>query len=261
MEHDLRILLTGATGFIGQHLLNLLSPYNVVPTSRHHKDFPLDIFCQKNVRQFLQDTNPKILIHLAWDVTHQQFWNSPLNEQYQEASCFLFQEFIDIGGKHIIATGSGAEYPPSDKQVKEMDIVDRSLLTPYGKAKRACCDFLESQNAPFTWFRLFGITGENEKEERFFPTARKSILNKESFLIQHPDIYHDYIDVVDFCKIILKCIESEPWGIVNIGTGKAHSMQTYFNLLAGESPGNAVSPSPLSRIPDCSKLMKLTKPF
>lgn len=256
MEHDLTILLTGATGFIGQHVLNALSFYPVVPTSRRHKDYPLDILCKESVQQFLEDMNPKILIHLAWDVTHQQFWNSPLNERYQEASCFLFQEFMKRGGQHIIATGSGAEYPPSDKPVKETDRVDPSLLTPYGRAKRACCDFLESQNMPFTWLRLFAIKGDSEKEDRFFPSARKAILNKESFLIQNPDVYQDYIDVIDFSKIILKCIESEPWGIVNIGNGQAHSMQTWFNIEAG-IPYNDADPSPLSRIPDCTKLMPL----
>lgn len=156
----MKILLTGATGFIGKPLYDLLTSlvltntYQVHCISRQKSTKPnwycVDLLDLKKVEEIIASIQPDILIHLAWDVEHGKYWHNPNNEDYKDASIHIFKSFIKNGGQKIIAAGTCAEYPTSDKSVAEDMSVDTDTLTPYGKAKRKVYDWLHKNARDFT---------------------------------------------------------------------------------------------------------------
>src|SRR5688572_8900550 len=141
-----RVLLTGATGFIGRHALAglLRRGYEVhAVTSRsagaadarvhwHHADL-LDGVQQ---RILLDRVAPTHLVHLAWAVEHGAFWTSPQNLRWVGASLDLVRGFRDAGGTRVVMAGTCAEYSWGSDTLSEATtpVVPATL---YGVAKDA----------------------------------------------------------------------------------------------------------------------------
>ena len=228
----MKILLTGATGFIGKHIYAKLLESNVAlhmisrKPQEHLKNCQvLDILNLKYSYTLIKNLKPDTLIHLAWDVSHGDFWNSEKNNDYAQATIHLFETFIKYGGNKIISTGSCAEYPTSCQAVSENQDYE-GTLTAYGTAKKQVATYLESKKKyiDFTWCRIFGIFGPGENSKRLFPSIISSIKEKKSFPIDTPEVFYDYVYIKTFSKLILSCINKKGMGIVNIGTGNSLSI-------------------------------------
>ena len=116
----MRIFLTGATGFIGRHVLAALgTEHEIVALTTHAyalSPFPHVSFAQGNLlrggeaerlfERFPADT----LLHLAWHVPPGAFWDSPSNMNWLAASLSLARAFVEQGGTRMVFAGSGAEY-------------------------------------------------------------------------------------------------------------------------------------------------------
>lgn len=255
----MRILLTGGTGFIGQHIYHNLqdASHEVVVLSRKTN---CDLLDHTAVAQFVDKTNPDILVHLAWDVTHGEYWTSPQNDIYKKASIHLFESFLKQGPKKIIGAGTCAEYPPSNKPMTEDDIVDNKILTPYGRAKRGVFEWLASNCDDFTWFRIFGVYGDGESPDRFFPKVLKAIQNDKSFHIQTPDVFYDYVSVEKIAKFVVWAIKNKGIGAVNMGTGVSYSMHRWYEFIKHNyhhvRVQSDVKPNMNSHIANCEKLIR-----
>ena len=85
----MRILLTGATGFIGRHVLRELgSAHDVVAVTRRapadrfepHVTFvQADLLRTDEVAELVRCARAETLVHLAWHVPAGSFWTSPEN--------------------------------------------------------------------------------------------------------------------------------------------------------------------------------------
>ena len=253
--------MTGATGFIGKHVVKKLQKksYNLTILSRSEG---CDLLNYSQVDQFLKNDEANTLIHLAWDVTHGEYWNSPKNIQYRDASIHLFEKFLDYGGKKIIGIGSCAEYPTSADPAQEDMVVDKNLLTPYGCCKRETFEWLEQHHTDFTWLRIFGIYGQGEHPDRLFPSMIRAIKEDKEFLINNPDTFYDYIWVGDVADCIAGVIDKPGLGSVNIGTGKSMGLADICEKFKKYLKKNdntiqtVTKPSTQSRIPDCVKLQQ-----
>lgn len=266
----MKIVFTGATGFIGECIYNKLRNLNheVFILSRRANStkgwYQVDLFDTTKVDSILEAIGAEVLIHFAWDVTHGVFWTADINAHYVQASKQLFSSFIKHGGKKIIAAGTCAEYPTSKYPVSE-DMVYSNELTPYGQAKLAVLNELKElhteHGTDYVWLRLFGIYGPKENPERFIPNAILKISKQQEFLIKQPNVFVDYIYVEDFADFVIQCIEHDIVGIINIGTGNPISLlDLYTTIKHYIETGkyklfNTISEADQnSRIPDCSKL-------
>ena len=121
-----RVLLTGATGFIGRHIYRVLleGPHEVIPTCGRL----VDLLDRSDSKLLLWKTKPNCLIANAWMAVPKIFWDHPSNEQWSEATMELIEEFYDRGGKRCI-------FVSSEAAVKHLD-------TPYGYYKKKVEDFL-----------------------------------------------------------------------------------------------------------------------
>lgn len=234
----MKVLLTGFTGFIGKQVYKKLvsTDVDLYVISRCQQPliknfYTLDILDHKATDLLIRHIKPDILIHLAWDVTHGEFWTSSKNNNYANASINLFECFVKYGGEKIIATGTCAEYLFSNKEISEEVCVVAEQLTPYGKAKRKVSQWLKDNNYNFTWLRIFGIHGIGENYQRLIPSIIMAIKNQKRFILKNPSVFVDYVNVADFSLFVQKCIYYKSLGFVNIGTGISYAVYDLYEAI------------------------------
>jgi nucleoside-diphosphate-sugar epimerase len=177
------ILATGATGFIGKHVVNklLAENFDVYYLSRNNgqkeRCFQANIFDKDAIEAVIKKIKPDILVHFAWEVEHGKYWDNPDNKIYKDASINLFLTFLHYGGKKIIGAGSCAEYCTSVKPTIENTIINNSALSLYGQAKREVYEWLEQNVEDFIWLRIFGVYGKGEDQRRILPYLTYCVKN------------------------------------------------------------------------------------
>src|SRR5262245_22263964 len=123
-----RVLVTGASGFIGSrtlaplrragfevHSLGRKAPAGgrqelAAPTVHHAGD----LFDGAEVRALLARIAPTHILHCAWEVTHGTFWHDPRNLDWVAATLDLARAAADLGVQRFIGVGTCAEYDWSD---------------------------------------------------------------------------------------------------------------------------------------------------
>lgn len=202
-----KILLLGATGFIGKNLHKaflLDSRYVIYAPARSELNL-LDALSCKNYLNFLR---PDFVIHSAVDITSterslQAFFNILNNH--------------DLFG-HLVQIGSGAEY---DRQscgpMVTEEAFGRSVPTDtYGLAKYLIARELQSSHVGrATNFRLFGIFGVHEDYSRRFISNNIVRVLSGLPISLNQDMLFDYIDVDDFCKFLLDSLLALPFNEVS----------------------------------------------
>ena len=86
-----RVLVTGATGFIGRHIPALLqargyqthiTARNVLPAPPGITAHGVDLLRGNDAQLLIRDIRPDIIIHTAWYVAHGRFWTAPENTDW-----------------------------------------------------------------------------------------------------------------------------------------------------------------------------------
>lgn len=227
----MRVLITGASGFIGRHLLDVfLEQYEVYATylknkgSESHKWVYLDILNTSQVSEVLQKIKPDYLIHTAWYVEHGAFWNSPLNIPHIHGTLHLWKKFIEYGGKKALFLGSGVEKFPFGGSYHCNNV--------YGQSKIITSKLIEDYgNIPYVWGRIFGVYGPFESLKRFIPYVVNSYLQKEIPFLKNPSVSYDYIYVKTLAKLLRTVLFSDITGICDLGSGQVFSLGEIANLI------------------------------
>src|SRR5215813_7085503 len=116
-----RVLVTGATGFVGRQCLAPLSKdgWEIHATSLKGSvvDAPasvnwheIDLLNADRVAGLLAEVRPTHLIHFAWHAVPGDYWTSQENFRWVQASLVLFRVFASCGGRRAVVAGSCAEY-------------------------------------------------------------------------------------------------------------------------------------------------------
>jgi len=115
-----RILVTGASGFVGRHTLDPLCAYGfevhgvMAPGEaldvRGVVEHSVDLLDPNQVRRLVSDVAPNHLLHLAWCTEPGEYWEAPENLDWVAASLTLARTFHEHGGRRMVMAGSCAEY-------------------------------------------------------------------------------------------------------------------------------------------------------
>lgn len=229
--HGPKILLTGASGYIGVptaralishgcevHVLGRTEPC-IAGITFHHTDL-LQI---EDMRSAVAAIGAETLVHLAWSVTPGKFWTDPANSDWAAASLKLFDAFAKSGGKRIIGAGSCAEYDWSTSPLMEFSspIIP---ATAYGKAKADVWSSLltlgEEERLSVAWGRLFFLYGPREPRGKLVADAVNALLSGQVFLTTPGTQKRDFIYVEDAAEALAELTLSSTAGPVNIGSGQ-----------------------------------------
>ena len=140
-----RVLLTGASGFIGSHCIAPLVTrgYEVhAVTSRKAGErggvcwHQADLLDERQCAALVAHVRPMHLLHIAWYAVPGKYWNSAENLRWVQASLGLMQAFAAAGGRRLVMAGTCAEYDWSHGRCTESD-TPLAPTTLYGTCKHA----------------------------------------------------------------------------------------------------------------------------
>jgi nucleoside-diphosphate-sugar epimerase len=238
----MRILLTGASGFIGKNYLENTVNEKITTISRSNFDF-------KNVYRHIQGDLSEIdflskvarerydvIIHAAW------VGLPALTNDFNYKNFAMYKNIIDAfsntqDAKHIFF-GSCLEYGSLvgtiNEKIKGRDVKD------FGQKKISQLKYVQEKGIKFNWIRLFYCYGKYQHSNSLINSIQKNISDSSDHSIQNPNKVHDYIYIKDVVSLIDKILTStENHGIVNSGSGKAVSVGTIANnvlQIMGKSP-------------------------
>ena len=244
-----QVLVTGATGFIGQFCIKALQKRGFIVYALSTKPVASTvdniIWCQADlhdyraIKQLLARIRPTFLLHLAWYVEHGQYWSSEKNLQWVASSLNLVQEFTNNGGKRLICAGTCAEYDWSENVCSENL---SELLTPlnpqtlYGACKSSLQATLgawsKTTGLSFAWGRLFFPYGPGENRKRLIPSTVLSLLQGKTITCNNPELSRDFIFVDDVAQIFAALIDSDICGPINIASGQAIKLRQVVDLIS-----------------------------
>lgn len=233
-----KVLLTGATGFIGHHCLEPLEargyelhavsskPMKAGASGIHWHQ--VDLLQPGAAKALLAEVKPTHLLHLAWFVVPGKLITAPENFAWVRASMELVQEFAAQGGKRMTVCGSGYEYDWNYGYCSEK-LTPAVPNTVYGSCKQALNLLVQSfasQNAlSAAWGRVFFLYGPNEHPQRLVSSVILSLLKGDPAKTSHGKQIRDYMHVQDVADGMVALLDSEVTGTVNVCSGQATTLR------------------------------------
>lgn len=246
----MRVLLTGASGFLGRYVLRELTKRGIdsVVAGRtcppgHQGDYiEADLLQVEGCTAVIERAQATHLMHLAWYAEHGKYWSSPLNLRWLEASVRLVEAFCSAGGQRVVAAGTCVEYDWSYGYCQE----DVTPLTPesmYGTAKdatrRMVAAVCPAHEVPFAWGRIFFPYGEGEDSRRLIPALIEVFQGKRPPFGVNASAYRDFIHAEDVARGFVRLLTCDAERAYNISSGQPTQIASVVRLIADAFNGDA----------------------
>ncbi|MFZ2959389.1 MAG: NAD(P)-dependent oxidoreductase [Candidatus Ozemobacteraceae bacterium] len=235
----MKVAVTGAGGFIGQHVLADLVGRGVETIAVDRSTERLEAW-KSRVRivemdigdtekeAFEQCGRPDVLIHLAWaglpNYKSRHHFETELPKQYS-----FIQRMLTSGLKTLVVTGTCFEYGMQSGSLSE-SLLPRPA-NPYGFAKDALrrqIEFLRGEYSfAFSWARLFYLYGEGQAETSILPLLRRAIEKGEKvFNMSGGEQLRDYLPITKVAQFLCDlAVRGSNAGLVNICSGEPISVR------------------------------------
>jgi dTDP-6-deoxy-L-talose 4-dehydrogenase (NAD+) len=235
----MKIALTGATGFVGRHLVTELERRSISPTlicqpsTEIPPSFARHPVVLVNLKEMPAKTfdlmgQPDVLIHLAWGGLPNYKSLHHFEEELPAHYRFL-KTLIESGLKNLLVTGTCFEYGMQSGQLHEDS--ETRPNNPYGFAKdmlRRQLQYLQ-QARPFnlTWTRLFYLYGEGQAANSLLPQIKRAVEQGDRvFNMSGGEQLRDYLPIVDVVKhLVSLAMTGSNNGVVNVCSGKPISVR------------------------------------
>jgi nucleoside-diphosphate-sugar epimerase len=233
----MRILIIGATGFLGQKIAkNLQSEgHTVIVSTRKEalKDRRETYFC--DIEQEKYDAINKfapidVLVFLAWTKISRADRNSDIHTEFRLKTQKYFETILVNENLKIVVAGSCDEYGLKEGICSE----DEQILpvTRYGIEKNELRKFLDGiclrSDSRLLWLRYFYLFGSGDRNSNLFTQiSEANARGEQHFTMQTSGLWErDYLSAIEATRISAQLISNHnSEGIYNIGSGVAVSMR------------------------------------
>jgi len=240
-----KVLVTGATGFIGNYVIGelLKQHVEVVATSSNEEkakqqlwfddvnyiafDFNL---LDSSTNYFLYFNQPDAVIHLAWEGLPNYKSSFHLEKNLPKHKNFL-QNLIEYGLKDLTVTGTCLEYGLQEGCLKEdMEIFPSN---PYAIAKDELRLYLQQLQQQYTfnfkWIRLFYMYGKGQNPSSLLSQLEKALENGETvFNMSGGEQSRDYLPVPAVAENIVRiALQKKEEGLINCCSGVAVTVNQF----------------------------------
>jgi len=249
-----KLFITGASGFIGSHVVRHALASNcqvavlVMPEDplRRLQDLtgritliPGDLDHPETYRPVLSAWKPEACIHLAWYAEPGKYLHAMENLACLTGSLALFQELIRIDCRHIVMAGTCAEYALQNEILREDSPTDPKTI--YAACKLSL-NLIGRQLAvrtgiKFAWGRIFYLYGPDEDSRRVVPALIRSLAAARPFQASSGEQIRDYMHVADVASAFYRLAEYGAEGVFNICSGEPISMRRLMEII-GEIMGH-----------------------
>jgi nucleoside-diphosphate-sugar epimerase len=273
----MRVMVTGATGFVGRHVVNTLlarghSVLAVARDSSRAQEMPwIDrvefIRCDlhKSYGPLLQpEYFPDVIVHLAWPglPNYRDFFH--INKNLPSDLAFL-EAAVKSGVPHLIVAGTCLEYGMQYGPLTEE--METNPTTPYGFAKDALRKALQllQKNSPFIlqWMRLFYMYGEGQNRNSLLAQLDRAIEEGQAvFNMSEGNQLRDYLPIQkvaenfsmalenSHCRGVINCCSGKPVSILDLVQQRCREKASDIQLNRGYYPYPDYEPLAFWGIPD-----------
>lgn len=234
----LQVFVTGASGFIGRHVVNALlarghevtaitrDPLRLAGASvgSRLRVIEADPFASEFRLPMAQGS---CLIHLAWP--HLDDYRSPAHfEMALPSSRELVRAAVAAGVEQAIVAGSCLEYGLLEGELA----VSRPCcpVTAYGLAKLQLLQQLQilapACGLNFQWVRFFYLHGPGQSSRTLMGQLEAAIARGDStFPMSQGEQLRDYLDVRVAAQTVVRLLETRSSGVFNVCSGKPISVR------------------------------------
>jgi len=246
----MKIFLTGADGFIGQHMVERLKDKHELEFLKH------DLRKHDDVSKQVLDFDPEIIVHLAarTEVQDSFYEQIPFSEINYVGTVNLIETAAQLKNfKNFVFASTMEVYgwqPISDiiKEGKEEGVIAFNETTPpnpnapYAVAKYGCEKYLEyahrSYGLPFTAIRQTNAYGR--KDNNFFVTEQiiyQMLTNPDEINLGYGEPYRNFIyidDLLDAWETVIVNPDKCAGEIFCIGPDNAIKIKDYVKVIANK---------------------------
>ena len=238
-----RILVTGATGFVGTHLCHTLerAGHEVFPTSSRPRQgvVHLDLRDPCSITSALTISSPQIVFHAAaYGVDYRQQDLHAALKVNLHGTLALFEACAAHGVRRFVHLGTAFEYVPTPCPLDEDAALGGEGV--YARTKLAGALILQerARSTPccaLLVLRLFGMFGPGEGAHKLAPQVVRACLLRQPLAMGEGSEVRDYVDVRQACQWIVALGCDHPCqGVINLGSGQGQSIRAFALSLARE---------------------------
>jgi nucleoside-diphosphate-sugar epimerase len=217
------ILVVGAGGFIGRHIVDRLrstssggSPGFVLWRRDEHGS----LLERADTDAVLAGLRPSAVLNLAWASTgRHKYEHDPINYFWAEKS-LEFALSVSRHCEHYITFGSAAE-------------LNAATDTPYAEAKRQLLGEIKEllPEDSWTWLRPQWVYSWDDRRPRLLAAARAANESGCEFSPKTGNAFHDFIEVRDVSTAAMLTLRHRLKGELDIATGVELSVDTFLSSL------------------------------
>lgn len=230
-----KVLITGATGFIGINTLSILNKigyevHAVTSKMNDNSKYDTDVIWHQcdllnvlEIKTLFNDVKPDEILHFAWYAVPGKYAETEENLLWVKASMEILKNFKINGGKRFIFAGTCAQYDLNYGYLDE----GRTPSNPsslYGVCKLSfeniAQKYCSNNGISFASGRIFYLYGERENSNRIIPYVINCLINNQIAHCSHGNQIRDFLNVKDVALAFVEILQSYVEGIINIGSGQ-----------------------------------------
>ena len=226
----MKILVTGADGYIGRHIVNNLLDlgHEVIAVDIHTDDIndkaekkKLNLFTADLTNVYTSLGSPDVCLHMAW---RDGFVHNSVNHIGDLSSHYKFLvALMEQGLKHLAVMGTMHEVGYWEGKIDEN--TPCNPISMYGIAndalRRSMIAYCKSNSILLQWLRGFYILGDDKKNHSIFSKLLQADeQGQELFPFTTGKTKYDFINVDELVEQISKAVtQTDVTGIINCCSG------------------------------------------